>query len=118
VSRNNLRRLLLPIPQTSVGAGATAGINIQPQDLFLTKRVMVPSTIGPNFLLTDFKVGQKPQFAQDGSVPCECFAEVAVNADVDFDSADVGNIINLRPQNITAGALTFGGTLIGLAARS
>lgn len=115
---SDLKRLYLPIPVTSVGAGATGSINIQPQDLFLTKRIVIPSGIAGDFRLTDFKVGQKPQYAQDGSVPCTCMSEVTVNGDVDFDSANVGNIINIRPENTSAGALDFEGTLIGLAART
>ena len=116
-TRSRVRRLILPIPKTTIAAGASANISIQPQDLFRTTRMLIPSSIAFDFEILDFKIGQRPQFVQSGSIPAAVFSEVSVGSSIDCDSADVGNIVSLEVRNTSAGTLSFAGTLLGTAAK-
>ena len=115
--RTKIRILILPIPRTTVPAGATATIDIQPQDLFRAQRMLIPSDIAFDFEIQDIKVGQKPQFVQSGSIPAAVFSEVSVGSAVSFDSADIGNILNIVIKNNSLGPLDFAGTFLGTTAK-
>ena len=118
VRRTKKRRLILPIPRTVVAPGDTVDIEIQPQDLFKTTRMLISSAIAFDFSIIDVKIGQKPQFVQSGSMPANCFSEVSVGSYVEFDSADVGNLIVIVVRNNTLTDSIFEGMLLGTAAKS
>lgn len=113
--RTRRRRLIVPIPVTNIAAGGTAEVTIQPQRLFKTRRMIFPSAVADNFRLTDIKVGQQSQFAAAGDVPAGCFSEVTVDGYVDFDTADIGNLISFDVTNVGAAAADFQGVLLGPA---
>lgn len=115
--RSRVRRLILPIPKTNVLAGQSVNISIQPQDLFKTTRMLIPSDIAFDFEILDLKIGQRPQFVQSGSIPAAVFSEVSVGSSLDLDSADIGNIVSIEVRNKSAVALDFSGTLLGTAAK-
>lgn len=106
---------------TQVNQGAVATITIAPQRLFKTKLLSIPGTIALYFAITGVFVGQDSQLAAAGAIPCECFSETAVNAPVDWDTANIGNTITINIQNIEpAGGApfrNFGGMLIGLGVK-
>lgn len=111
------RRLICGATPTSVANSATADISIQPQDLFRTDRIIVPSDIAFSFIFTDIKVGQRSQLVAAASLPCGAFTEVAVDCYVTFDTAAVGNLIVLSVQNLdTVNTITFRAMLLGRAA--
>jgi hypothetical protein len=102
VKRQRRRRLIVPIPVTTVAAGGTAEVTIQPQRLFKCKRFIVPSGVAGDFRFTDIKVGQQSQLAASGDVPAAAFTEVTVDGYVDFDSSDIGNLIVFEVSNTDA----------------
>jgi hypothetical protein len=115
-TRGKRRRLLVPIPTTVIAAATTTEISILPQRLFKTKRVSIPSNVSDDFRLGDIKIGQSSQYGAAGAVPATCMSEVAVDSDVDFDSADIGNQILIEATNTDAvNPHTFEGVLFGTA---
>lgn len=103
---------------TTVLLGAQAIITIQPQRLFKPKLLSIPSSIAVYFRIDSVFIGQDSQLAVANPMPCECFSEVAVNAPIDWDTANIGNTITLAITNIepAGGAVSrvFSGILIGL----
>lgn len=108
------------IGMTAAAATAPAGqttIVVQPQRKFKTKRVVVVSQIAAFFQFIDLKVGQNSQAAAIGNTPCQAFVENAVSAYVDFDTADIGNLISMVVTNTDANPHTFQAVLFGIALR-
>ncbi len=106
---------------TVVNLGAIATITIAPQRLFKPKLLSIPGSIALYFAITGVFVGQDSQLAAAGAIPCECFTETAVNAPIDWDTANIGNTITINIQNIEpvggAASRIFAGMLIGLGVK-
>ncbi len=106
---------------TTVALGAVATITIAPQRLFKPKLLSIPNSIALYFAITGVFVGQDSQLAAAGAFPCECFTETAVNAPIDWDTANIGNTITINIQNIepAGGAVSrvFSGMIIGLGVK-
>lgn len=106
---------------TTVLLGGIATITIAPQRLFKPKLLSIPGSIALYFAITGVFVGQDSQLAAAGAIPCECFAETAVNAPIDWDTANIGNTITLNIQNIEpvggAPSRIFSGMIIGLGVK-
>lgn len=101
----------------ATAAGAQTTTTVQPQRKFKTKRVVVPSTIAAFFQFVDLKVGQNSQASAVGNTPCQAFVENAVSCYVDFDTADIGNLISMIVVNTDGVAHTFSAALFGIALR-
>lgn len=106
---------------TTVALGAVATITIAPQRLFKPKLLSIPGSIALYFAITGVFVGQDSQLAAAGAIPCECFSETAVNAPIDWDTANIGNTITINIQNIEpvggAASRVFSGMIIGLGVK-
>lgn len=106
---------------TTVLLGAIATITILPQRLFKPKLLSIPGSTALYFAITGVFVGQDSQLAAAGAIPCECFTETAVNAPIDWDTANIGNSITLNIQNIEpvggAPSRVFSGMIIGLGVK-
>jgi hypothetical protein len=98
-------------------AGGQSTVIVQPQRKFKTKRVVVISTIAAFFAFVDLKVGQNSQAAAVGNTPCQAFVENAVSCYVDFDTADIGNLITMIVVNNDAVPHLFTAALFGIALR-
>lgn len=110
---NTRRRFPLGIVPTSVPALGAATIPAVPQDLFRTERLVIPSSIAFDFGLLDVKVGNTSQLVSGGEVPAALFSEVAIDTNVHFKTAAIGNQITLSVRNKTAGAIDFSAGMIG-----
>lgn len=99
----------------TVAAGATEVIQASPQLTFKPQRFIVPSTIAPNFVINEIKIGTMPQSVDASGVGTSAtvYSEVAQNNLCDFDTAPVGILVTLSVTNISAGSLDFRGTMIG-----
>lgn len=106
---------------TTVALGAVATITIAPQRLFKPKLLSIPGSIALYFAITGVFVGQDSQLAAAGAIPCECFTEQAVNAPIDWDTANIGNTITINIQNIEpaggAASRVFSGMMVGLGVK-
>jgi hypothetical protein len=99
----------------AIGPGATDTIEIRPQRIFKAKLLSVPSEIAPFFVIQDVKVGQDSVLAGSGDIPCTCFSEAAVNAEVDWHTANIGNTIAFLVRNTDGNAHQFRALIKGLA---
>jgi hypothetical protein len=99
------------------GPGGTAQVPSAPQNLFRIERLVVPSDIGFDFSLLDIKVGNVSQLVQSLEVPAAMFSEVAIDTNVYFDTAQVGNQISLSVLNKTGGDIEFTAGMLGSVAK-
>lgn len=111
------RRYPLGFTVTSVAASGSATIAALPQALFRSERLVIPSDIAFDLGVTDVKVGNTSQFAQNAEVPAAIFSEVAIDTRVGFDTAEVGNQISVAVRNKTLAAVEFTAALIGTIAK-
>lgn len=112
-SRDTVYEQPLPIPPTSFTTGQALDIELRPQRLFRTERLVVDSVIAPFFRILDLKIGQQTQFVASGALPASIFSEVAVGVRLKGDTANLGNTIIVSAQNIDATTRVFGGAILG-----
>jgi hypothetical protein len=62
---------------TLVKGNSSANINVQPQVSFRPERLVIPSTVAKDFLITYIKVGKNSQLLSVAAVPALAFAEQA-----------------------------------------
>lgn len=111
----------LPLPivtngvATSIGAGATVQIRLQPQVPFKPKRLSTPGAAG--LFIVDILVGNASQFVASGEIPVECFGPTATYVNLKGDTAVPGVDIIVTVRNPTAGALVFSGMILGPVAQ-
>lgn len=107
------RRKILPTPGVLVGIGATVTIVYSTEELFRPERYVIDETTGEDFIIEDILVGTRSMFASTGEVKAAVFRPDAVDCDVHFDSANVGNKVKVIVRNTNAAAKTFYGTFLG-----
>lgn len=107
------RRKILPTAGVLVGIGATVTIVYSTEELFRPERFIIDELTGDDFIIEDILVGTRSMFASTGEVKASIFRPDAVDANVHFDSANVGNKIKVIVRNTNAAARTFYGSFIG-----
>jgi hypothetical protein len=100
---------------TTVTAGSTVPITVQPQVLFRPERLVVPSNIAIDFMLTDLKVGKNTQFTAAGSVPAVVFSESAFGVRLKLDTCQISMQIIIGVQNLSSKDRNFMAAMIGPA---
>lgn len=101
----------------TVAAGASATITSRPQSFaFKPERLFVPATIGPDFVITDIKVGNVSQLVQSGNLPAEAFSQTSFGIEMDFDTVQTSQDFIVQVTNISGGARTFRALVLGRAA--
>ena len=109
------RRKVLPARPLTLAAGETASVTFETEELFRPERFVVSSINSEFFDINGIKVGTSDQFAADGVCPAEIFRPDAVDVDVHFKTANVGNKITISVTNNDAGPQTFKCVFIGTA---
>jgi hypothetical protein len=96
------RRLVLPMSSTgTVAAGAAIAITARPQTIaYKPQRIVIPSTIAPDFDILDIKVGNKSQLVQSGSLPGEAFQPTLFDGEMDMDTCQTSQDFVLQVQNV------------------
>lgn len=117
VGLQSKRRNPLGFVPVSVGAGVSSQIPAAPQNLFRAERLVVPSDIAFDFGVTDIKVGNVSQLVQSAELPAAIFSEVAIDTNVSWDTAEVGNQISIVARNKSALAIDFTAALLGTIAK-
>lgn len=84
-----------------------------PQFPFRVERLTIPSTIGPNFIINDFKVGNIPQFNASGPIAALTFSEQGVGVRLAGDTCYIGQAMTINVTNISGADATFFATVIG-----
>lgn len=99
----------------NIGAGATVPVTQQPQILFRSERLVVPSDIAGQFLITELLCGKDNMFAASGPVHARTFDERAVGVRLSLATSQVSQQIVMRVQNIGGAPARFFATMIGTA---
>lgn len=111
------RRYPIGFVPTDVAAATAASIPANPQNLFRPERLVIPSDIAFDFGVRDIKVGNQSQLVQSVEIPGALFTEVAIDTNVAFDTAEVGNQISVDVRNKTAGTINFSAGAVGTIAK-
>lgn len=111
------RRYPLGFVPTVIDGGTSALIPSAPQNLFRPERLVIPSDIAFDLGVVDIKVGNQSQLVQSVEVPAALFSEVAIDTNVTFDTAEVGNQVSVQARNKIAAPIEFTAGLIGTIAK-
>ena len=115
VSPRSSREYALGLGSTSVAGNSSANINVQPQVIFRPERLVVPSNIAVDFLITDIKVGKNSQLVSTGALPAVMFTENAFGVRLKMDTAQISMFVTISVTNQTPAARNFQGGLVGPA---
>lgn len=103
------RELFLPLPSTGVVTSlSTVIVNVQPQLTCQINQLVIPSTMGPAWLVNDVVIGTRSQFASPGAISAVALSEVQTGR-LKGDTASLGTIISVSLTNISAGPQTLVG---------
>jgi hypothetical protein len=100
---------------TPVLAGAPGTAVSFPQIVFRGERLIVPSDIAGQFVLTQIIVGKNPQQVSADAIPCRVFDERGVGVRLSMDTAQISQQITLNVINIGGAPATFRAAIIGKA---
>ena len=107
-------------PMVVVGLGSTmvrgctsANINVQPPRSFRLDRLVIPSDVGRDFLLTDIKVGRESLYGAPGCIPACVFTEETCTIPLDGRIAHPRLFITLSVTCQGVGGRNFQGVLLG-----
>ena len=111
----NAREYALGLGSTSVAGTSSANINVQPQVIFRPERLVVPSNLAVDFLITDIKVGKNSQLVSTGALPAVMFTEQAFGVRLKMDTAQISMFVTVSVTNQNPAARNFQGGLVGPA---
>lgn len=109
------REFIIGLGITAIPGGGSAQIGVQPQVIFRPERIIVPSNIAVDFMLTDIKVGKDSQLVSPGAIPAVVFVENAFGVRLKMDTAQIAQFITLLVTNTNAQPRNFSGAIIGPA---
>ena len=115
VPPRNAREYALGLGSTSVAGSSSANINVQPQVIFRPERLVVPSNLAMDFLITDIKVGKNSQLVSTGALPAVMFTENAFGVRLKMDTAQISMFVTVSVTNQNPAARNFQGGLVGPA---
>lgn len=107
------RMVVVGLGSTYVQGLSSANIRMQLQVIFRPERLVIPSSIAPDFLITDIKVGRNSQFVSSGAVPAVLFAESALGVRLKMDTAQISMFMMISVTNQNLHGKNFQGVLIG-----
>ena len=115
VPPRNAREYALGLGSTSVAGTSSANINVQPQVIFRPERLVVPSNLAVDLLITDIKVGKNSQLVSTGALPAVMFTEQAFGVRLKMDTAQISMFVTVSVTNQNPAARNFQGGLVGPA---
>jgi hypothetical protein len=115
VAPRNSREYALGLGSTSVSGNSSANINVQPQVIFRPERLVVPSNLAVDFLITDIKVGKNSQLVSTGALPAVMFTEVAFGVRLKMDTCQISMFVTISVTNQNPSARNFQGGIVGPA---
>jgi hypothetical protein len=115
VQPRSSREYALGLGLTTVAGNSSANINVQPQVVFRPERLVVPSNVAVDFLITDIKVGKNSQLASTGALPALMFTESAFGVRLKMDTAQISMFVTISVTNTNANPKSFAGGLVGPA---
>ncbi len=115
VPPRSAREYALGLGSTAVAGNSSANINVQPQVIFRPERLVVPSNIAVDFLITDIKVGKNSQLVSTGALPAVMFTENAFGVRLKMDTAQISMFVTVSVTNQNPAVRNFQGGLVGPA---
>jgi hypothetical protein len=109
------REFVIGLGSTAIPGLSSANINVQPQVIFRPERIVIPSNIAADFLITDIKVGKNSQLVSPGAIPAVVFVENAFGVRLKMDTAQIAQFITVSVTNQNGAARNFQGAIIGPA---
>lgn len=109
------REYALGLGSTSVAGSSSANINVQPQVIFRPERLVVPSNLAVDFLITDIKVGKNSQLVSTGALPAVMFTETAFGIRLKMDTCQIAMFVTVSVTNQNPAARNFQGGIVGPA---
>jgi hypothetical protein len=109
------REFIIGLGSTSLPALSSANISVQPQVIFRPERIVIPSNIAADFLITDVKVGKNSQLVSPGAIPAVVFVENAFGVRLKMDTAQIAQFITVSVTNQNGASRNFQGAIIGPA---
>jgi hypothetical protein len=109
------REYALGLGSTSVSGSSSANINVQPQVIFRPERLVIPSNLAVDFLITDIKVGKNSQLVSTGALPAVMFTEVAFGVRLKMDTCQISMFVTLSVTNQNPAARNLQGGIVGPA---
>ena len=109
------REYALGLGSTPVAGNSSANINVQPQVIFRPERLVVPSNIAVDFLITDIKVGKNSQLVSTGALPAVMFTETAFGVRLKMDTCQISMFVTISVTNQNGQPKAFQGGLVGPA---
>lgn len=98
---------LMPLTDATgkvMASGATADISFEPLRWVQVLNFLVEPTLTADLLITNFVIGQDPQFPAKGVVPASVFAANATNGLIDVPWCGPGVPLELSLKNVHASA--------------
>jgi hypothetical protein len=109
------REFVIGLGSTALPALSSANISVQPQVIFRPERIVIPSNIAVDFLITDVKVGKNSQLVSPGAIPAVVFVENAFGVRLKMDTAQIAQFITISVTNQNGASRNFQGAIIGPA---
>ncbi len=110
------RRYPLGFKSVVIEPGKVEVVSATPKTMFRLERLYIPSTIAHDVSIVNITVGN--QWQMDGSpLPGAMFSEVAEDAGIVFDTAEVDDDISLHVRNDTGHSLPFSASAVGSVVR-
>ena len=104
----------LPCTSLDFAVAESREISLQPQRPFRPEKFRASSThTAPFFTITAYSIGQDNQFVGPGSIPVDLFSEVSLYSQIEAYTANLGNLISLTVQNISAAERDFRAAFFG-----
>jgi len=112
------RVLWLGFRYLNISAGSSQTVTSRPQDTFAPRKVVVPSSVAPNFDILDIRIGAISQLSSADPIPAEAFIPNASLTDVHFDTAQISQDVVFSVNNISNAAASFRATMNGFVVRA
>ncbi len=114
-SPSNVRRLGLPFDtgSTLIAAAAQATITVQPNVTIRPERLKVAPSCADAFRITSVAIGRRLQFAAGGSIHASLYSALNPNNQVQWDTADKREPIEMVVVNDSGAGARFMAELIG-----
>jgi len=115
VAPRSAREYAIGLGSTSIAGNSSARINVKPQLIFRPERLLVPSCLAMDFLVTDLRIGRRSQLVSKGAIPAVMFTENAFGVRLRMDTAQPSMFITISVTNLNRAARNFQGGIIGPA---
>lgn len=110
----NIQRIMAGLPRQAITAGSSAELQVNTSEPFRPERLVL-STAAQALDVLNIRIGTKSLNVTSNPISGNCFSEQAIGTHVVGYTAQAGVGFVVSAQNNTAGSITSGGGVFGLA---